>query len=73
MCLVPSCPRSWLQAEQIWLRVMISFHVLNQRHRDDNFPNIVLRDVYRCKTIFCHQAVSERQYRLADTQGWGGS
>lgn len=71
MYLVPSHPQSWLQAEQIWLWV-IAFHVLDQRHWDNNFPNIVLRDGYHCKTIFCHQAVSKRQCHLADTQGWGG-
>lgn len=68
---VPSCPQSWLQAEQIWLWV-IEFYVLDQRHRDNNFPNIVLRDVYHCKTIFCHQAVSKEQYHLAETQDWRG-
>lgn len=71
--LSPAAPRAGCKQSRIWLRVMISFHVLNQRHRDNNFPNIVLRDLYHCKTIFRHQAVSEQQYRLADTRGWGGS
>lgn len=67
---VPSCPSCWPQTEQTWLWV-ISFHVLNQRHRDNNFPNIVLRDAYHCKTIFCHQAVSKGQCHLAETHtGW---